>query len=59
MPEQPRGFFEGRVRGELIDRESTDHELSPLPIDVTETRDGRDNAFKTAVHHAAKLNAHV
>jgi hypothetical protein len=38
VPQQPRGFLEGRPIGQLVDLMSCNHELAALAVDVTELR---------------------
>jgi hypothetical protein len=55
MPEQPRRFFEGRLRRQLFDRISADDELAALAVHMTEPRRRGHDTFESVVDHTRTL----
>ena len=55
VPQQPGGFLERGVFGELVDMISSDHELAAFAVDVAELRGRRDDAFQSAARHIANV----
>lgn len=48
VPEQPGGFLEGCVRGQLVDGEAGDDELARLAVDVAQARPRRHDTVESA-----------
>ncbi len=59
VPQQPGGFLERGVRGQLVHRVSGDDQLAALAVDVTEPRSGRDDAFQSIACHGPNVAVHV
>jgi hypothetical protein len=55
VPQQPGGFFECGVFGQLVDLKSGDHELAAFTVNVAQARRRRHDSFQSAARHMVNV----